>query len=531
MFEHISAIISDQFHTNGIDLVGSLMLALVFNLFYSHNTQYSRFRLISWAFWVRVLLLVLVFILPVLPELNPAFQVSFDHRIMIVLILTSTSSGYLLSSLFPQLPDSMKFIGIPFFFTVFLNILCYFISPFLQQSFLAYGLPSVVWGISLLFVAISFFFIQTASRTNLFSSAGKCLAALAIYQLLYAFDAIPTAWWAIPVLLYSATIILVLIGQTQFIETTCLSLQKQLAVERGKRSSVWDIAPFPIVITKLLDDQILYMNQQAKNILGISENDLSKIHFANYFVDPNKRDELIALANKQTVVESFQIQAKSAFTGAILWINLSARVLELDGELTLYINFIDITKAKETEQELFLQASTDTLTGLYNRRQFEAMSKQAFALHERTGNPFSVMMLDIDHFKSINDTYGHDAGDIVLKNLAKIMQDTMRKSDIIARFGGEEFIIFLMNTPPQDGLVAANKLREAVENAVIMAGSTKIPITISLGVSASQQQDLSLLAKEADLALYYSKEHGRNQAALYVHQMTEDPDTIAKHTP
>ena len=180
---------------------------------------------------------------------------------------------------------------------------------------------------------------------------------------------------------------------------------------------------------------------------------------------------------------------------------------------------------------MFLQASTDTLTGLYNRRQFEAMTKQAFALHERTGNPFSVIMLDIDHFKNINDTYGHDAGDVVLKHLAEVMQHTMRQSDIIARFGGEEFIIFLMNTPPAEGVLAANKLREAIETESFMSGSTKIPVTISLGVSTSQESDIATLAKEADLALYYSKEHGRNQVTMYMPSMTSDSETIAKHTP
>ena len=530
MVENVVAGVSHSLQLNSIELFGSIMLAIVFNLFYSLNTQHSRFRLICWAFWTRSIKFIGLFIIPFLPQLNPAFTVSPIARLTFILGSTAVGSSFLLASLFPHLPKTMKYVGVPAFFTLILTITVAVLGFFVPWETLFSNAAPLMWSFSLLFASLAFFFIPASSKINLFSSTGKCLFTIAGYHILSEFNLLPTAWWPLPVLLYGTTIAVILFGQVHFVETTCLTLQEQLSLEQKKRYTLWDIAPFPIVITKLVDDQVLYINPLARNILGIPDTQLSQIHFADYFVDPTKRVELIALANKQTVVESFQIQAKSPATGVILWINLSARVLELDGELTLYINFIDITKAKETEQELFLQASTDTLTGLYNRRQFEAMTKQAFALHERTGNPFAVIMLDIDHFKEINDTYGHDAGDDVLKHLAQIMQQTMRQSDIIARFGGEEFIIFLMNTQPEEGLVAANKLRQAIEKATFLSGTTQIRVTVSLGISTSQKSDITALAKEADLALYYSKEHGRNQANLYTENMTTDSETIAKHT-
>ena len=531
MLDHLMPAASSSFQLDSVDLFGAMMLAVVFDLFYSLNTQYARFRLICWAFRMRAIKYLVLFIIPFLPSLNPEFAVSPMARSIFILSITTIGSGLLLSSLFPHLPKTMKYLGLPLFFTLILVFLITALGFFIPWETLLLNAPALMWSISLLFASISFFFIPTGAQIRLFSATGKCLLLVAAYQILLAFDLLPTMWWPLSILIYGVTISVILFAQVRFVESSCLSLQSQLTQEKKKRYSLWDIAPFPIVITKLVDDQVLYINPLARHLLGVPDIDISQIHFADYFIDPTKRVELIALANKQTVVESFQIQAKSPYNGVGLWINLSARVLELDGELTLYINFTDITKDKETEQELFVQASTDTLTGLYNRRQFEAMTKQAFALHERTGNPFAVIMLDIDHFKNINDTYGHDAGDVVLKHLAEVMQRTMRQSDVIARFGGEEFIIFLMNTPPEEGLVAANKLRETVEKEMFISGTTQIPVTISLGVSFSQKSDIAALAKEADLALYHSKEHGRNQATLYTPGMTENTETIAKHTP
>ena len=206
-----------------------------------------------------------------------------------------------------------------------------------------------------------------------------------------------------------------------------------------------------------------------------------------------------------------------------LWITLSSRVFEMDGELVLYINFTNITVQKETEQKLFVQASTDTLTGLYNRRQFFALTDQAFAMAAREHSSYCVIMLDIDHFKAINDTYGHDAGDVVLQHLADILKKTLRKSDIIARWGGEEFIVFLQNTSPEKGVGPANKLREAVEATSVTVGDKTISFTISLGVSTSQTPDIGTIQKEADLALYHSKENGRNQVTLYSPELAQMP--------
>ena len=284
----------------------------------------------------------------------------------------------------------------------------------------------------------------------------------------------------------------------------------------------WDIAPFPILVSKLLDDTVLYINPMARDILKVSEEDMAQFRLQDYFIDVSKRDELIALTRKNKIVDTFEVKMKSPKSGDIMWLDISSRVVELDGELALYMKLQNMTTQKENEEKLFKEASTDALTGLYNRRQFEAMSAMALANCVRQKSPYCVMMLDIDHFKHVNDTFGHDMGDVVLQKVADVLNKTHRDSDIIARYGGEEFIVFLSNTDVENAKIAAERIRSGVEKAVIMAGETQVPITISLGISATQNGDISAMTKEADIALYYSKENGRNRVTVYTKDMKEE---------
>ena len=308
-------------------------------------------------------------------------------------------------------------------------------------------------------------------------------------------------------------------AQLRFMQASCANLSDQLDFEKKRRTLFWDIAPFPILVSKLLDDTVLYINPVARDVLKISPEDIASFRLTDYFSDSNKRNELVEKVRTSHILDSFEVEMRSPRSGEKLWLDLSARVVELDGELALYINLHNVTEQKETEEKLFKQASTDTLTGLYNRRQFEAMVDQAIASAKRYQTPYCVMMSDIDHFKAVNDTYGHEAGDVVLKEVAHLMQTTFRTSDIIGRFGGEEFIVFFTNTDINGAKVAAEHFRQAVEQAHIEAEGKHIPITISLGLTDTQNHDLLRLTKEADLALYYSKEHGRNQVSVYTPEL------------
>jgi len=175
---------------------------------------------------------------------------------------------------------------------------------------------------------------------------------------------------------------------------------------------------------------------------------------------------------------------------------------------------------QEMQQELKLLASTDPMTKLYNRRYFTNASVHIFDLAKRNKTDLSMIMLDIDNFKSVNDTFGHKTGDDVIIHLANILHTQQRKSDIVCRFGGEEFLILLPNTTSENAKIVAEKIRGSVlQSSIYLNEKKSIQYTVSLGVAAVNPQsetNIEEAIKRADKALYKAKESGRNQTCVAV---------------
>lgn len=161
-------------------------------------------------------------------------------------------------------------------------------------------------------------------------------------------------------------------------------------------------------------------------------------------------------------------------------------------------------------------SDTDQLTGLFNRRVMMRHMDKEYARFQRSGERFSMLMLDIDHFKRINDTYGHGVGDQVLLGLAKILTSCTRQADTLARTGGEEFMLLMPMTDPAGGLRQAQRLCDAVANAEILTDEGALRITISVGVASAVPGEPSddRLISRADAALYRAKEGGRNRVEV-----------------
>ncbi|MDP3266444.1 MAG: sensor domain-containing diguanylate cyclase [Sulfuricurvum sp.] len=172
----------------------------------------------------------------------------------------------------------------------------------------------------------------------------------------------------------------------------------------------------------------------------------------------------------------------------------------------------DVTREMLMRQEVDRIAMIDQLTGIYNRHKFEQLLILEMERSRRFSEPLSLIIIDIDHFKLVNDTYGHNTGDVVLKYLVEIVQKNIRKIDIFARWGGEEFLVLSPNTDLKNIAVLAEKLRLAVAEAECPEVSH---ITISQGISTLEEKDtFSGLFKRADMGLYHAKEHGRNQVGV-----------------
>jgi diguanylate cyclase (GGDEF)-like protein/PAS domain S-box-containing protein len=175
---------------------------------------------------------------------------------------------------------------------------------------------------------------------------------------------------------------------------------------------------------------------------------------------------------------------------------------------------VDITDRKHLEAELQRQAHLDYLTGLANRRSFMDRSEIELSRTRRYDNPLSILMLDIDHFKQINDTYGHQSGDHVLKSVAITFQDVLRKVDIIGRLGGEEFAVVLPETGITKATEVAERLREKISSSeVALSDGINIRFTVSIGIAAlvDKNSNIDMLLNEADKALYKAKQAGRNR--------------------
>jgi diguanylate cyclase (GGDEF)-like protein/PAS domain S-box-containing protein len=155
---------------------------------------------------------------------------------------------------------------------------------------------------------------------------------------------------------------------------------------------------------------------------------------------------------------------------------------------------------------------TDKLTGLKNRRFFQEQLEEQLAIFHETAKLFSLLILDIDHFKKVNDTFGHQVGDEVLAQLAQILNAQARQGDVVARFGGEEFVIILPETDVNASWTIAEQLRQTVEQAQWQTGR----ITISIGIATVTEEDTDMtILKKADQALYVSKENGRNRVSTF----------------
>ena len=186
------------------------------------------------------------------------------------------------------------------------------------------------------------------------------------------------------------------------------------------------------------------------------------------------------------------------------------------GKMVMKVEFKD--KSEEAfDRALYEAATIDPLTKISNRRNFFDRSLGELALARRNNYFVHTIMVDADHFKHVNDTWGHQCGDMVLKEIARILSEEKRESDLLARYGGEEFLLLLAGIGPEDARKSAERLRAAIEKHRFSWKDTVIPVTISLGLCTKQGEEIPKIEEmiaESDRLLYIAKEGGRNRVAF-----------------
>ncbi len=245
------------------------------------------------------------------------------------------------------------------------------------------------------------------------------------------------------------------------------------------------------------------------------------------YADPGLWIEMVFPEERKMVIDNFSKILKgkncppvehriTCHDGTVRWISNSAITKhDPDGKLISYEGVIkDITERKNLESELRMQAHTDPLTGISNRRYFNECAEIELRRNLRYPGESVFLMLDIDHFKNINDKFGHAMGDLALKIMVKTCQEILRITDIIGRVGGEEFAILLVRTGLKEGLQIAERLRKNIEDIELTGDAeTRIPLTVSIGATMhrSVKEALPALMDRSDQALYRAKNSGRNR--------------------
>jgi len=187
-------------------------------------------------------------------------------------------------------------------------------------------------------------------------------------------------------------------------------------------------------------------------------------------------------------------------------------IVSLVAMITIYLGMTLLVYQRLVDQ-LMLQASTDPLTGALNRRAFLERSESLFAVAKRDRKPIALVLFDLDFFKRVNDEFGHQVGDRVLKNTVEVCHLTLRQQDVFGRYGGEEFIAVLPDTNREQATMALQRLRERLADQTILIGERELQVTVSIGltVTVPDTKSLEVLVKEADEALYQAKSQGRNR--------------------
>lgn len=205
-------------------------------------------------------------------------------------------------------------------------------------------------------------------------------------------------------------------------------------------------------------------------------------------------------------------------TGEEYWLDLS--ILPLKNSHGIVTHFVaierDVTEQKNIEHKLEILSKTDPLTGLLNRRSFNKILLNEHSRYNRNEEAYSIIILDIDKFKLINDKYGHATGDIAIQTIARSCESILRSHDSVARIGGEEFCVLLPNTNKQAAYIVAEKLRKIVSLSTIKAINHEFSMTISIGVSQVEKSDVNHTAilRRADENMYKAKKTGRNRVCM-----------------
>jgi len=257
-------------------------------------------------------------------------------------------------------------------------------------------------------------------------------------------------------------------------------------------------------------------NRATQELIGVADEHMPRANVLEAICDEDR--PLIARMMSEAMAKGYaESEARSAREAdGIRWRFLTARRVDIAGRAYIVGTGLDVTERRELEQELERQARTDFLTGIANRRHFLDLADQELARTRRYGRPFSMLMLDLDMFKNVNDRYGHRVGDLTLQKVVDVCKQILREVDVFGRLGGEEFGIMLPETDSEQAVQVADRVRQAIaEASVRLPQGGSVGVTASIGVATySPDDDVDAVLSRADRALYAAKRSGRDRVSM-----------------
>ena len=268
------------------------------------------------------------------------------------------------------------------------------------------------------------------------------------------------------------------------------------------------------------DGKFMAANPALVRMLGYdSEDELLELDISrDVYMDPGHRQNWVRAMQDDGEVRNAELVLKRKDGSKIVVLENSRAVRDDGGRVLFYEGTLtDITAAHELSQQLSYDASHDVLTGLTNRREFELRLQRALEMTQATGAEHAVLFLDLDRFKTVNDTCGHVAGDELLRQLSAVLQARIRSADVLARLGGDEFAVLLHSCAVNDALHVAQSLLKSVQEFEFNWGAQQFRLGVSIGVVAldSRFKRLAQVVSAADSACYQAKDAGRNRVAVY----------------
>ena len=309
--------------------------------------------------------------------------------------------------------------------------------------------------------------------------------------------------------------------------------RKRVEDQLRQLSSAVEHNPSSIVITDI-SGRIEYVNPKFTDVTGFTLDDVRGKTPWDMFGSSKMQPE--TLAGHQQAIRSWKEWRGEMLNrkknGETYWESVSiSPITDSSGVVTHFVVVNeDITARKESEEKikhlnagLEQLAMTDYLTNLYNRRYFIQRGTEEFKRARRNNQPLSLLMLDIDEFKTVNDTYGHEAGDMALQQVAAALKSSLREIDILGRMGGEEFAVLLPSTLLHEAVLLAERIQQIIAGTPLEVPGASLTITISIGVAviADEMSGIDDLLRNADAALYHAKNSGRNRVMKYKNILSE----------